>query len=121
MKTKLIKSPFEVGTGLGGYTEPGQEVTKENAHHLPAGSVVLLKDDSRLIHLHDDLWLWCCDGGWCYDRLQWLSWRLPGTLCHIPRGAKRKGRWVDEGDTTHLGTSHWQPLPPAPTESEAGK
>jgi hypothetical protein len=68
-----------------GSTDSGQRVTADNAHHLPPGSVVRLDDVGRLIHLHDDLWLWCADVGWCYDKLERHLWRLPGTLCHIPR------------------------------------
>lgn len=75
---------FKAGTGLMGATEPGQRVTAENANELPPGSVVRLDDGGRLIHLHDSLWLWCCDGAWCYDHLDQLAWRLPGTLCHLP-------------------------------------
>jgi hypothetical protein len=69
-----------------GATEPGQEVTAENVGELPPGSVVRIKDGSRLIHLHDDLWLWCCDCAWCYDRVERHAWRLKegATLCHVP-------------------------------------
>lgn len=77
-------SPFESGTGLMGGTEPGQRVTADNAHHLPPGSVVRLDDGARLIHLHDDVWLWCTEGAWCYDGLTRHLWRLPGTLDHLP-------------------------------------
>jgi hypothetical protein len=77
---------FKVGTELMGATEPGQVVTRSNAKKLPPGSVVRLKDGDRLIHLHDDVWLWCCDSGWCYDHIEHLDWRLPGKLCHIPVG-----------------------------------
>jgi hypothetical protein len=80
------KSPFQSGGGLMGSTEPNQAVTKDNAHFLPPGSVVRLKEGERLIHLHDNLWLWCCDAGWCYDNLEHHLYRLPGTLCHIPQG-----------------------------------
>jgi hypothetical protein len=81
----MKKSPFEAGTGLMGATEPGQRVTKENSHLLPPGSVVRLDGEGRLIHLHDGLWLYCCDAAWCYDRIEHLARYLPGTLCHIPR------------------------------------
>jgi len=68
-----------------GATAPGQIVTKQNVHYLPAGSVVRLDDDGgRLIHLHDSLWLWCTDHAHCYDRLDGMAWRLPGVLCHLP-------------------------------------
>lgn len=85
---KKIKSPFVAGTGLLGATEPGQVVTKENAHHLPPGSVVQLPGVARLIHLHDDLWLRCSDSSHCYDWLEGHLNYLPGTLCHIPRNRK---------------------------------
>ena len=78
------KSPFKAGTGMFGTTEPGQRVTKRNAHHLPPGSVVRLDDGGRLIHLHDDIWLWCDGCAHCYDRLEHHLHHLPGTLCHIP-------------------------------------
>ena len=77
-------SPFKSGTGLMGFTESGQRVTADNAHFLPAGSVVRLDDGGRLIHLHDGLWLYCTDCSWCYDRIEHHLRRLPGTLCHIP-------------------------------------
>lgn len=80
------KSPFKSHTGLMGATEPCQRVTKKNVHFLPAGSVVRLKDNSRLIHLHDDLWLWCCDHAHCYDYIDTLKYKLEkgAVLCHIP-------------------------------------
>lgn len=73
-----------------GATEPGQKVTPENAAQLPPGSVVRLKDGSRLIHLHDTLWLWCCDCAHAYDRIEYLAWRLKdgATACHIPPNDK---------------------------------
>ena len=81
-------SSFKAGTGLMGNTEPGQMVTPENIHELPPGSVVRIRDGSRLIHLHDDLWLWCCDAVWRYgrlsDHLHCLS--RGAVLCHIPVG-----------------------------------
>ena len=60
----MTKSPFKAGTGLMGATEPGQIVTPENVHFLPPGSVVRIHDESgsRMIHLHDDLWLWWAEG-----------------------------------------------------------
>lgn len=84
MKTEA--APFEAGTGLLGATLPGQRVTPENVGQLPAGSVVRIGDGSRLIHLHDGLWLWCRDGAWTYDRVERLTWRLDGksVLCHMP-------------------------------------
>lgn len=72
-----------------GATEPGQKVTKDNVHELPPGSVVRLDDGERLIHLHDGVWLWCCDAAHCYDRVENLIHHLPngiGTLCHMPKG-----------------------------------
>lgn len=78
------ESPFVAGTGLMGGTEPGQEVTEENAHHLPPGSVVRCDSGGRLIHLHDNLWLYCSDGCWCYDRISSMDRYLPGILCHLP-------------------------------------
>ncbi len=69
-----------------GVTEQGQEVTEDNIHELPIGSVVRNSDGSRIIHLHDDLWLWCCDHGWCYDNLERIKHYLDSrsTLCHMP-------------------------------------
>ena len=81
------RSAFRAGTGLLGATESGQRVTKENAHLLPPGSVVRLDDGGRLIHLHDELWLWCNDCAWCYDWIDRHAHRLPGTLCHLPPNA----------------------------------
>ena len=82
------RSAFLAGTGLLGATESGQRVTKENAHLLPPGSVVRLDDGGRLIHLHDELWLWCNDCAWCYDGIDRHAHRLPGTLCHLPPNAE---------------------------------
>ena len=69
-----------------GGTQPGQKVTRQNIKELPPGSVVRNGDGSRIIHLHDDIWLWCKDGAWCYDKVEYLSWRLDekSVLCHIP-------------------------------------
>ena len=80
MKPKLV-----AGTGLMGATEPGQRVTPENVTQLPPGSVVRIGDGSRLIHLHDGIWLWCCNHAWQYDRIEGLLWRLDKTsvACHI--------------------------------------
>jgi hypothetical protein len=68
-----------------GATEPGQRVTHRNGSRLPPGSVVRNGDGSRIIHLHDDLWLWCKDGAWCYDRWENLAWRLnkQAVACHV--------------------------------------
>lgn len=70
-----------------GATEPGQRVTIQNAAQLPPGSVVRNGDGSRLIHLHDGLWLWCCDCAWTYDRIENLARRLDkqSVACHIPQ------------------------------------
>lgn len=75
---------FKAGTGLMGATAPGQAVTSENIGELPSGSVVIINDGSRLIHLHDGLWLWCNDCAWTYDLLKNLTWRLGdgAVLCH---------------------------------------
>ena len=77
---------FRSGIGLMGATEPGQRVTAANVGELPPGSVVRLEDGSRLIHLHDDIWLWCNDHAWTYDRVEWLKHRLGdhATLRHLP-------------------------------------
>lgn len=72
-----------------GATAPNQQVTAENAHHLPPGSVVRLPDGGRLIHLHDKLWLWCDGCIHCYDDLESHLHRLPVTLCHIPNEKAR--------------------------------
>lgn len=77
-------SALKASTGLLGYMEQGQQVTKDNVYTLPPGSVVRLKDGGRLIHLHKGLWLWCCNNAWCYDRVDNLAWHLPGELCHMP-------------------------------------
>ena len=76
---------FKHGTGLMGATEPGQKVTPENVHKLPPGSVVQNMDGSRLIHLHDDLWLWCNDCAHTYDRIENLLHRLGknSVACHV--------------------------------------
>lgn len=77
-------SAFRAGTGLMGSTECGQRVTQHNVRQLPPGSVVRLDDGGRLIHLHDEVWLYCSDCAHCYDRIENLKWRLPGELCHLP-------------------------------------
>lgn len=79
-----MKSPFMAGTGMLGATEPGQRVTATNAKFLPPGSVVRLDDGDVMIHLHDDLWYWRGTNIWCYDRLENMTYKLPGELCHIP-------------------------------------
>lgn len=67
-------------------TESGQRVTKKNIDELPPGSVVRNGDGSRIIHLHDDLWLYCSDNCWCYDRVERMKTYLDkdSVLCHIP-------------------------------------
>jgi hypothetical protein len=79
------RSGFRSGTGMMGATEPGQRVTPHNERKLPPGSVVSVGDGSRLIHLHDDLWLWCKAGAWCYERWENLAWRLDkqAVACHV--------------------------------------
>lgn len=80
-------SPFSTRpwSSLIGGTEPGQKVTPDNIHHLPPGSVVRNADGSRIIHLHDDTWLYCCDGAWCYDGVDRMKTYLDNaTLCHHP-------------------------------------
>jgi hypothetical protein len=66
----------------------GQQVTADNVHLLPPGSVVGKKDGTRLIHLHGNLWLCCkgtkyeCD---VYDRLERFVKLLgdESVICHI--------------------------------------
>lgn len=84
-------SAFRAGTGLMGSTEPGQRVTQRNVRQLPAGSVVRLDGGGRLIHLHDEVWLYCSDCAHCYDGIENLKWRLPGELCHLPPNARLQG------------------------------
>lgn len=78
--------PFKAGTGMMGATESGQKVTPENIHELPPGSVVRLMDGGRIIHLHDDVWLWCSEPAWTYGRVDDMKERLgdDAVLCHIP-------------------------------------
>lgn len=85
------KPSFVAGTGLAGATEPGQRVTRDNIAELPPGSVVRNSDGSRLIHLHDGLWLWCCDNSWCYDRIDNLKRRLDAksVACHVAAGGTK--------------------------------
>jgi len=80
------KSKFKAGTGLLGSTEPGQRVTSSNIDRLPPGSVVRNGDGSRIIHLHDNTWLWCRDGAWVYDDSSRMKMKLDkdSELCHIP-------------------------------------
>jgi hypothetical protein len=98
-KLKVAPTPkpkFVAGTGLMGATASGQRVTTlEEAEQLPPGSVIRLDDKGRLIHLHDGLWLYCCDVAWCYDRIRYLTRYLPGTLCHMPRSVDVR-RIMDE-------------------------
>ena len=77
---------FKAHTGMLGGTESGQWVTPENINQLPPGSVVRISDGSRLIHLHANTWLWCCDNAWCYDRVENLTHHLgeKAELCHHP-------------------------------------
>jgi len=79
-------STFKSKTGMLGSTETGQRVTKENINELPSGSVVRNNDGSRIIHLHDDIWLYCCDHAWCYDNVERMKTYLDkkSVLCHIP-------------------------------------
>jgi len=78
-------APFVAGTGLMGATAPGQIVTKQNVGNLPPGSVVRDFDGARLIHLHDDLWLWLNDCAWCYSSVEMLFPRMNRpVLCHMP-------------------------------------
>lgn len=78
---------FKARTGLFGSTESGQLVTVQNIHLLPSGSVIRNDDGSRIIHLHDELWLYCCDHAWCYDNLERMKRTFlssNATLCHHP-------------------------------------
>lgn len=79
-------STFKARTGLLGATESGQRVTAQNINELPAGGVIRNGDGSRIIHLHDDLWLHCSDISWCYDRVAGMHRYLDkqSTLCHCP-------------------------------------
>ncbi len=81
-----MRGEFKSGTGLMGATEPGQRVTAQNVEQLPPGSVVRIGDGSRIIHLHDDVWLWCNHTSWVYDHVEKLTWRLDNrsVVCHIP-------------------------------------
>lgn len=87
---KKAKTPFKAGTGMLGATASGQRVTADNVSHLPPGSVVRLDFGGRLIHLHDEVWLYCSDHVHCYDRIENLKHRLPGELCHLPPGPETK-------------------------------
>lgn len=85
MKTN---TPFKTKpwSSLLGGTEPGQRVTAENIHHLPPGAVVRNGDGSRVIHLHDEVWLYCSDCSWCYDGVERMKRYLDdgSVLCHHP-------------------------------------
>lgn len=79
--------PFKSGTGLLGATEEGQHVDEYNIQHIPPGSVI--KDwttGSRIIHLHDGLWLYITDCSWCYDRVDRMKNYLTPTCTveHLP-------------------------------------
>lgn len=84
---------FKYGTGLMGATELGQKVTAKNIHLLPEGSVIRTyeEDDdagtSRIIHLHDRLWLWISSSGcaWCYDDIERMKTFLnkSSVVCHL--------------------------------------
>jgi hypothetical protein len=84
-KLKPRVKKYVAGTGLMGGTATGQRVaTLADAEQLPPGTVIRLDSKGRLIHLHDGLWLYCCDNAWCYDKIRYLARYLPGTLCHMP-------------------------------------
>jgi hypothetical protein len=92
-------SGFRAGTGLMGATESGQRVTASNLAQLPPGSVVRNGDGSRVIHLHDEVWLYCSDCAHCYDRVEFVGRFLDAraTLCHIPnnQGERREAAAAD--------------------------
>lgn len=69
-----------------GATQSGQKVTTGNIAELPPGSVIRNGDGSRIIHLHDSLWLRCCDCSWTYDNVERMKRYLDSdsTLCHHP-------------------------------------
>ena len=77
---------FKAGTGLMCSTECGQHVTVHNINQLPSGSVIRNGDGSRIIHLHDNVWLVCSDHMHCYDNVERMKNYLDSksTLCHIP-------------------------------------
>ena len=81
-----MKSSFKSKTEIFGSTEPGQIVTTKNIHELPPGSVVCLSDGSKLIYLHDDLWLWQAECIYCYSKIDTFLDKLysKATLEHIP-------------------------------------
>jgi hypothetical protein len=87
-----------------GTTEPGQRVTAANVAQLPPGSVVRNGDGSRLIHLHDGLWLWCYGYAWTYDRIEYLARRLDekSVVCHVPPNVKLSGEAVRSDDLLDL-------------------
>ena len=76
---------FNYATGLMGATEAGQLVTADNIAELPPGSVVRNGDGSRIIHLHDKLWLWVDDNAWCYDNVDRMKQYLDdkSVACHV--------------------------------------
>lgn len=83
-----IEQPFQTKpwSKLLGGTEPGQRVTPDNIHYLPPGAVIRNGDQSRIIHLHGELWLWCCDGAHVYDDVDRMKGHLDkdSVLCHHP-------------------------------------
>jgi hypothetical protein len=81
--------------------ETGQKVTASNIDQLPQGSVVMNGDGSRIIHLHDGLWLWCCDGAWCYDYVDRMKLKLDSkaTACHV---APNREHTDDQGQREEL-------------------
>jgi hypothetical protein len=80
MKTGFVTKQWSF---LGG-TEPNQKVNSENISQLPSGCVVRNGDGSRIIHLHDDIWLYCSDHFWCYDGVDRMKRCLDdkSVLCH---------------------------------------
>ena len=83
-----MKNPnkFKSKTGLMGATESGQRVTADNIASLPPGSVIRNGDGSRIIHLHDEVWLRCSECSWVYDGVSRMRTYLDkdSVLCHIP-------------------------------------
>lgn len=79
-------STFKRGTGLMGATHPGQKVTTDNIEDLPPGSVIRNGDGSRIIHLHEGMWLHCSDHSHCYNGAEGMRRYLDdkSTLCHHP-------------------------------------
>jgi hypothetical protein len=89
-----------------GATESGQRVTASNLAQLPPGSVVRNGDGSRVIHLHDEVWLYCSDCAHCYDRVEFVGRFLDAraTLCHIPnnQGERREAAAADVAIVSEL-------------------